>query len=288
LFIQPIVFSFKFYYFYKIPPELSRETHPQTGHIRETPKGPVGDLHMAEVEMAGEVRLFLPCILDQCLPRVGEAVAALLTRLGVAWHYPEEQTCCGQFAFTLGNQTTARRLARHFLKVFAGEGPIICPSASCTLTVRRDYVSLAATPAVRQEILAVTSRVFELGEWLAARGPLPWTPRFNGTLVLHRSCKARELGVLPAVETLLAQVAGLTLVSVSPYYTCCGFGGVFSAQHPQLSRKIGAAYLEALQVTGAQGLISLEGGCLLFLKGLAADQGLDFAFYHLAEILMQD
>ena len=201
------------------------------------------------------VSLFIPCIVDQFFPQVGDAVLQILTRLGVLGQYPDEQTCCGQFALTMGDTDTARRLARHFLRVFAGEGDIICPSASCTLTVRRDYPALAAKPAASRQVQNVTSRVFELSEWLTARGPLPWRPRFEGVLALHRSCKARELGVLANAAALLEQVEGLTVTTVSPYYTCCGFGGIFQAQHPDLAQAIGQAYLEAVVATGATGLI---------------------------------
>jgi L-lactate dehydrogenase complex protein LldE len=115
---------------------------------------------------------------------------------------------------------------------------------------------------------------------------LPWTPRYQGTLVLHRSCKARQLEVLSAAGQVLSQVAGLKLLEVSPYYSCCGFGGVFSAQQPRLSRDIGEGYLEAVRATGAQGLVSLDYSCLLHLKGVARDQAWDLDFYHLAEILI--
>jgi L-lactate dehydrogenase complex protein LldE len=92
---------------------------------------------------------------------------------------------------------------------------------------------------------------------------------------------------LPGAEELLAQVAGLTVTGVSPYYTCCGFGGVFSAQHPDLARTMGEAYLEAVLATGAKGLVSLDASCFLHLKGVAAARGWDLAFYHLAEILVR-
>jgi len=232
------------------------------------------------------VSLFIPCFVDQFFPQVGDAVLQILTRLGVPGQYPEKQTCCGQFALTVGDTDTARRLARHFLRVFAGEGDIICPSASCTLTVRRDYPSLAANPAAARQVRSVTSRVFELSEWLTARGPLPWRPRFEGVLALHRSCKARELGVLPDAAALLDQVEGLTVTTVSPYYTCCGFGGIFQAQHPDLARAIGQAYLEAVVATGATGLISLDASCFLHLRGVADSMGLNLEFYHLAEVLL--
>jgi L-lactate dehydrogenase complex protein LldE len=232
------------------------------------------------------VSLFIPCFIDQFFPQVGEAVVQILSRLGVRYRYLEEQTCCGQFALTVGDTDTARRLARHFLRVFSREGHIICPSASCTLMVRQDYPQLAGSPEACQQVRNVTSRVFELSEWLTAQGPLPWRPRFAGVLALHRSCKARELGVLPEANALLDQVEGLTVTTVSPYYTCCGFGGVFQTQHPELAQAIGQAYLEAVLATGATGLISLDASCFLHLRGIAQSTGLNLDFYHLAEVLL--
>ncbi len=239
-------------------------------------------------DMTKPVTLFIPCFIDQFSPQVGKALVEILARTGSSPAYPEEQTCCGQFALTAGDPATGRRLARHFVRVFSGAGDIVCPSASCVLTVRREYPELTGSPAARQQIQTVTGRVYELSEWLAARGPLPWRPRFHGVLALHRSCKARELGVLPAAAQLLSQVGGLTLTTVSPYYTCCGFGGVFKAQHPDLARGIGEAYLEAVAATGATGLVSLDASCFLHLKGLAESQGLKLKFYHLAEILLRE
>jgi L-lactate dehydrogenase complex protein LldE len=238
--------------------------------------------------MTKPVSLFIPCFIDQFFPQVGEAVVAILKRIGVRFAYPEEQTCCGQFALTAGDLATGRRLARHFFRVFQGDGDIICPSASCVLTVRQGYPELTGSPEARRQVQALTSRVFELSEWLTGRSPLPWRPRFEGVLVLHRSCKARELGMLAAAASLLAQVEGLTVTTVSPYYTCCGFGGFFKAQHPDLARGIGEAYLEAVMATGATGLISLDASCFLHLKGLAESKGLDLEFYHLAEILLRE
>lgn len=231
------------------------------------------------------IKLFIPCFIDQGAPELAEAVVDLLARLRVAWEYPEKQTCCGQFALTVGDPATARRLLGHFLKVFGGADAILCPSASCAYMVRHHYPALARDFRERQEIEAITSRVWELSEWLASRGTLPFTPRFAGSLALHRSCKARQLGVLPAAAQLLGQVQGLKVLSVSPYYSCCGFGGTFSLQHPELSRSLGEAYLEAVKDTGATGLVSLDYSCLQHLSGIAGARGWDLQFFHLAEIL---
>jgi len=229
--------------------------------------------------------LFIPCFLDQAAPRVAEAVVRLLTLLKVAWSYPGDQTCCGQFALTGGDQPTARRLMRHFFRVFGDAPLVLCPSASCTYTVRHHYPRLAETPGERRAAQRLAACTFELSEWLAAQGPLPWTPPFCGALVLHRSCKARRLGALPGASRLLAQAPELRLLEVSPYFSCCGFGGAFRLLQPDLSRTIGEAYLEAAAAAGASGLVSLDASCLLHLQGLTPPTP-GFAFHHLAEVLL--
>jgi len=231
------------------------------------------------------LKLFIPCFLDQCAPQVADAVAGLLARLGVAGHYPAEQTCCGQFAWTAGDPATARRLMRHFLRVFAGPETILCPSASCTYMVRHCYPQLAEGWREQRAVAALASRIMELSEWLAGWRPLPGTPGFDGSLVLHQSCKARQLGVLDGARKVLSGVNNLTLLTISPYYACCGFGGTFGLQHPGLSRDIGEAYLAAVSATGAAGLVSLDYSCLLHLQGLGREPVRDLKFYHLAEIM---
>ncbi len=216
------------------------------------------------------------------------AAATVLDRLGVAWRYPEDQTCCGQFAHTLVDPATARRLLRHFLRVFGEAAAIVCPSASCTLMVRRHYPELAENARELREAEALAARTVELSEYLDRRGPLPWTPRLEAALVLHHSCKARQLGALDGAARVLSRVAGLRLLEVSPYYSCCGFGGVFSLQHRDLSQEIGEAYLEAVLATGAEGLVSLDYSCLMHLQAVAAGRGLELKFFHLAEVLLSE
>jgi len=230
------------------------------------------------------LKLFIPCFMDQFAPGVGDKLVNLLEGLGVTWEYPEDQTCCGQFALTLGDLATARSLMRHFRRVF-GEAEVLCPSASCAQMVRHHYPLLAQDSRERREMEDLASRVWELSEWVAGAGPLPWAPRFPGSLVLHQSCKARQLGVLPAAAQVLAQVSGLELLSVSPYYSCCGFGGAFRVQHPQLSRALGEAYLQAVKATGATGLVSLDYSCLMHLSSIAGARGWNLEFFHLAELL---
>jgi L-lactate dehydrogenase complex protein LldE len=151
-------------------------------------------------------------------------------------------------------------------------GPALHPALAESLGERRVVEDLAA-------------RVLELSEWVAQVGPLPWSPRFEGILALHQSCKARQLGVWSSAREVLSRVECLEVRTISPYYTCCGFGGTFSLMQPELSREIGEAYLSTVAATGASGLVSLDYSCLQHLQRLGVPEARELKFYHLVEIL---
>ena len=111
--------------------------------------------------------LFIPCLVDAFAPEVGEAVAAVLRRLGIDPVYPEGQTCCGQPAFNSGYRKEARTAARHFIEVFEPYGQIVCPSGSCVAMVRHHYAPLFEKDRIWLERARETaSRTFEFTEYL--------------------------------------------------------------------------------------------------------------------------
>ena len=233
------------------------------------------------------VQLFIPCYVDQFAPQVAQALCHLLERLNVAWHYPANQTCCGQFAFNAGDWPAARRLMRHFFQVFSGADVIVCPSASCVLTIRRHYPQLLENSADADHLRRLQPLVFEFSEWLSTHLPLPFPLQLQRQIFLHQSCAARQLGILPQLKHLLAQVADLQLLEISSAYSCCGFGGLFSLKRPDLSQAIGTNYLQAALNTGAAALVSPDVGCLLHLQEMLRTHGLTLPVYHLAELIYQ-
>ncbi len=233
------------------------------------------------------VTLFVPCYVDQLAPQVAQAAVALLGRGGINWEYPPDQTCCGQFAYNSGAWATARRLMRHFLAVFGQAQNIVSLGASCLRTIRRHYPQLAETRAEAVQVAQLGQRTWELSQVLGTlppdRLPLAWP----GKMFLHRSCAARELGLLPGLQGLLARVKGAEIFTLPPTYACCGFGGLFSLKQAELSQAIGWRYVEAVLATGAEVLVSPEAGCLLHLHGLASAQGLELPMLTVAEFLHQ-
>ncbi len=256
------------------------------------------------------VGLFVPCYVDQLAPHVAEATVDVLERAGCRVDYDPDQTCCGQPFLNLGLADDARRLARMHVARFARHDAVVCPSTSCVATVRRHYAVLGVGET--EESRRVRARTFELGEFLVReRGVVDLGARFPHRVALFASCHGlRELGLgrpsetvgaVPGVpdpgepgptERLLRAVAGLHLVSPARD-ECCGFGGAFSVELPEVSGRMGRARLADLAATGAEWIVGTDVSCLLHLDGIrrraarAASPGPSAVprMLHLAEVL---
>jgi L-lactate dehydrogenase complex protein LldE len=250
------------------------------------------------------VGLFVPCYVDQLAPEVAEAAVAVLEGVGCDVAYDPDQTCCGQPFANLGLAREAARLARAHLERFARYDAVVCPSASCVATVRRHYGALGVglDPAGRR----VRERTFELGEWLVGElGRVELGARFPHRVALLQAChglrqldlgrpservvdeRGRLGGALDPgpTEKLLRAVAGLELVHPARD-ECCGFGGAFSVELPEVSGRMGRARLAELAATGAEFVTATDASCLLHLDGIRRRAGGGPPRpIHLAEIL---
>lgn len=242
-----------------------------------------------------DVELFIPCYVDQLAPQVGLASATLLERLGCRVRFDPRQTCCGQPFVTTGARDEAARLARRHLRVFEGADAIVCPSASCVATVRHRYADLIGEADAR----GLAARTFELGEFIIrVLNRSDVGARFPHRVALLESCHGlRELELgwpservsrapRPGVtESLLRAVDGLELCEIERRDECCGFGGAFSVEYPEISARIGGAKLAALSASGAEFVTGTDASCLLHLDGLRRRAGTGPRVLHLAEIL---
>jgi L-lactate dehydrogenase complex protein LldE len=242
-----------------------------------------------------DVELFIPCYVDQLAPQVGLATATVLERLGCRVRFDPRQTCCGQPFVTSGAREEAARLARRHQRIFAGVDAVVCPSASCVATVRHRYADLIGEADAR----ALAGRTFELGEFIVrVLNRSDVGARFAHRVALLESCHGlRELELgwpservsraprMGVTESLLRAVGGLQLCEPERRDECCGFGGAFSVEFPELSARIGAAKLAALAASGAEFVTGTDVSCLLHLDGLRRRAGAGPKPLHLAEIL---
>ena len=194
-----------------------------------------------------KIGLFIPCYVDALYPDVGVATYKLLTALGCDIEYPEKQTCCGQPMGNAGFQHMADNLVE-FL----------------------------------HDVLKVTS--------------IPGA-RFPHKVSLHNSCHGvRELGLSSPTERsiprfnkikdLLKLVDGIEVVEPERPDECCGFGGMFSVEEPDVSGRMGRDKLARHIATGAEYITGPDSSCLMHMQGIAKKDGEKrINFIHVAQIL---
>ena len=257
-----------------------------------------------------QVNLLVTCLVDTLFPQVGEAVVKVLNTAGCKVNYPSGQTCCGQPAYNAGLWTEARQMAQHTIKCLEEvSGPVVVPSGSCTAMIRHGYPSLFSEDPDREEegswahrAKTLAERTFEFSEFLVdVCHQVDFGAVFPGPVTYHASCHLlRGLGIHRQPLALLGAVqdarfpdhqSSLELIEMPHHDECCGFGGVFSVEHAQISSAMLARKLDNIQKTGSQTVVCCDAGCLANISGGVAFQNAGKSHnetpvvLHIAEVL---
>ena len=235
------------------------------------------------------VQLFVTCLVDTFFPEVGEAMVRVLERCGVAVDFPRGQTCCGQPMFNAGLQADARRIAERTIQVFERtQGDIVMPSGSCAHMLRHKYAEIFRDdPSWLRRAEHLAGRTYELSEYLVdVLGVGDCGATWNGSIAYHPTCHLhRGLGVTRQPRRLLEHVRGAELRELPEAEDCCGFGGVFSVEHPELSAEMLQRKIQNLASTNASTLVVCDAGCLMHIQGGLLRSKRTERVVHLAEVL---
>ncbi len=242
--------------------------------------------------MPGTVQLFITCILDTLYPETGEAVVRALEKAGVSVSFPPGQTCCGQPAFNAGLRRQARKMAIQTIRAFEDyPGSVVVPSGSCAAMIRHSYAELFANdPQWLPRARALADRTYEFSEFLVdLLGITDLGAEYHGKLTYHSSCHLlRGLGVDSQPRQLLAGIHGAELVELPETRECCGFGGVFSVEHPEISAAMLDRKIANLEASGADLVVACDAGCITNINGGLHRKHLPPCAVHLADILGKD
>lgn len=251
------------------------------------------------------VQLFATCLVDTFYPETAEAIVDILRRLGTSVVFPSAQTCCGQPQFNAGLRADARQMARHMIETFErlpesrslGLSPrdrssevchLVSPSGSCAHMIRHNYPELFTNdPVWLPRAQALAKRTFEFTEYLVdVLGATDLGAHWDGALTYHPSCHlSRGLGIDRQPRALLAHIKGAQIIELPEAQDCCGFGGVFSVAHPELSAEFLKRKIGNLEKTQSPTLVVADTGCILHIAGGLHRQSRPQKVLHIAEIL---
>jgi L-lactate dehydrogenase complex protein LldE len=253
------------------------------------------------------VALFTTCLAEALAPRALKATVLVLEACGVHPEMPAAQTCCGQPMLSNGLPADAAQLARRMAEIFAPYDAVVTPSGSCCSVVREKYAGLFAEgTADRAAVDALSAKTFELVEFLetrlgvdpaslaarcAASSPKTAPNAAPTPLTCHDACHLRGIHRHGCTAPFLSKVfsaAGCGDVRELPDIAqCCGFGGMFSTQFPEVSTALGEEKLAHVASTGASTLVASDTGCAAHLAGLAHRKGVALRVISPAEALAE-
>ena len=233
------------------------------------------------------------CVQPALLPRIDAAAARVLDKLGIALVAVPESGCCGAVSHHLDLHDGARAFIRRnidawWTQIEQGAEAIVSTASGCGVMVK-DYGHLLRNdPGYAEKAARVSTLARDVVEVIAAEWervvPLLAATASAGNgaakVAFHPPCTLQHgLKIKGGVERVLADL-GYTLTSVTDAHLCCGSAGTWSILQPELSGKLKANKLAALQADAPALIASANVGCITHLQS-----GTDVPVRHWIELL---
>jgi L-lactate dehydrogenase complex protein LldE len=131
----------------------------------------------------------------------------------------------------------------------------------------------------------VAGRTYELSQYLVdILRRTNFGARHEGSIAYHPSCHLlRGLGVDRQPKVLLRELEHTRVVHLDP--ECCGFGGVFSVDHPEVSGEMLSRACDRIESSGCDLVTGCDVSCLMHLEGGLRKEGSSVRCVHLAQLL---
>ncbi len=240
------------------------------------------------------VALFPGCMTDRIFPEQGEAVVTTLRALGVNVVFPDGLHCCGLPANNSGDDDNAKMMAKQTIKALERTKVdlIVSGSASCVATIVQDYIHLFRNdPEWLPRAEALSPRVVDFTTFLDKVAEMPagsLLGKAGESVTYHDSCQgSNALGLKEEPRRLIQDVMGIEIKELPENTLCCGFGGSFSFEYPEIAERLMNRKLNNAETTGAHTIVTDNQGCIMHLRGGCDAGNRDLNVKHIAEVLAE-
>jgi iron-sulfur cluster protein len=273
-------------------PALPRR--PLRDRVAATPDAPMRPPVIANGASGQTVALFPGCITDRVYPEQGEAIIETLRALGARVVFPAGLHCCGLPASNSGDDRHALKMAKQTIAALekAQADVILSGSASCVAMLTQDYLHLFRDdPAWLTRAEWLSRRVMDFTTFLDQVAALPAGSLAKPTrevVTYHDSCQGlNALGLREEPRRILRDVLGCELRELDENTLCCGFGGSFSFDYPEVAKRLMDRKLTNAQATGAPIVVTDNQGCIMHLRGGCDAGNRPLRVQHLAEMVAE-
>jgi Fe-S oxidoreductase len=227
---------------------------------------------------------------DRLQPETGEAAVRVLQEIGCSVSMPLGWKCCGLVASNAGDLPKAVQLAQETIQALekSNADVVVSTSSSCVAMLLQDYEHIFdGDPVWLERARNLAKRVRTFTEYLANDAALPddaLNTSATSAVTYHDACQSHNcLGLKDEARHLLTDVMGTEICEMTESSVCCGFGGTFSVEHPEVSRRILERKLKNAIDSGASTIVSDNPGCIMHIRGALDALGSQVQVKHLAE-----
>ncbi|WP_136798806.1 (Fe-S)-binding protein [Desulfosediminicola ganghwensis] len=244
----------------------------------------------------GTVLYFTGCASNYIYGETGEAVVGLLTRLGYRVIIPREQSCCSVPMLYHGGVDEALTNIEQNIKSFHRPDikAIIVDCPTCGSALKHEFAAMMERfdrgELMRQKALDIAEKTLDimsfvyshLSEMRFSRDSS--TPIPEGPVSYHLPCHLKNSFV--SAERVLNNIAEVDYVAAEDTSECCGGGGTFFYEYPEVAGKIAGSKIDNIRRTGAKTWLTDCPVCRINLSA-RLDSADDITMMHPAKYLQQ-
>ena len=193
-----------------------------------------------------------------------------------------------------GFEDESMKLALRFDDLFREYDYIVGPSASCVAFVKENHPGILEKEG---QVCRSAGKIYDICEFLhdvVRPGSLPAV--FPHKVSIHNSCHGvrelhlsspseRNIPYYSKLRDLLSLVKGIEVFEPRRVDECCGFGGMFAIEEPEVSTCMGQDKVKDHMSTGAEYITGADSSCLMHMEGVIKREKLPIKTIHIVQIL---
>jgi glycolate oxidase iron-sulfur subunit len=228
-----------------------------------------------EGKAEGRVFYFTGCFTNYFAGDVGQAVVNILKKLRLEIEIPSGQDCCGIAAILSGDGDLPLKNVKKNISLLARAeaDAVLVDCATCGAAFKKEYISLLKRRGMDTAgAESLKKKTLDVMEYVAARmEKLPLAKKGSGEKIrvtYHDPCHlVRAQGVSEAPRKILKALPQVEYVEMEEANVCCGGGGAFQFDFPEVSKGITEKKIQHIRETGASVIVTGCPGCRLTIGG---------------------
>jgi glycolate oxidase iron-sulfur subunit len=225
-------------------------------------------------EAKGRVFYFTGCFTNYFAGDVGQAVVNVLKKLQLEIEIPSRQDCCGLAVILSGEEDLPIKNVEKNISMLTRKeiDAVLVDCATCGAAFKKEYIALLKRKGMdTKEAEILKGKTYDILEYVAERINL--LPLKDGTgkkirVTYHDPCHlVRGQGIGEAPRKILKALPQVEFVEMEDANMCCGGGGAFQFDFPEVSKGITENKIKNILETGASVVVTGCPGCRVTISG---------------------